>query len=286
MTPSAQKVAIVTGAASGMGEALATHLISKNWLVACLDLQRGPGEALASSLGPNACFFEANVADYDSQAKVFQAVFDKWGRIDALLANAGIVDKSSIYILNYRDSDVIPPAPNLLTTDVDYKGVVYGTQLAIHFMRKNPTPGGKIIATASVAGVYPHESYPEYNGAKAAVINFARGIAPVLKLKENIFINTVLPGIVPTKIIPPEMIAAVSEDCLTPVDTIVRAYDHFLADDNQQTGEALECSVKDHFLIPKQEYVNGRFSARACTVWDPLFKMMHGQNSGLPEAIP
>jgi len=49
-------------------------------------------------------------------------------------------------------------------------------------MRKNPIPGGKIIATASVAGIYPHESYPEYNGAKAAVINFARGAAPVLKL--------------------------------------------------------------------------------------------------------
>ena len=70
----------------------------------------------------------------------------------------------------------VPPAPNLACTDVDYKGVVYGTQLAIHFMRKNPIPGGKIVATASVAGIYPHESYPEYNGAKAAVINFARGV--------------------------------------------------------------------------------------------------------------
>ena len=88
-----------------MGEALATHLINKGWLVACLDLQRGPGEALASSLGPNAHFHEANVADYHSQAKVFQAVFDTWGRIDALLANAGIVDRSSIYILNHRNSD-------------------------------------------------------------------------------------------------------------------------------------------------------------------------------------
>ena len=43
-------------------------------------------------------------------------------------------------------------------------------------------PGGKIVATASVAGLYPHETYPEYNGAKAAVINFVRGVAPVLKL--------------------------------------------------------------------------------------------------------
>lgn len=91
---------------SGMGEALATHFVSKGWFVACLDLQREAGEALAAALGTNAHFWEANVADYDSQARVFQEVFNKWGRIDALLANAGIVDRSSIYILNHRGSDV------------------------------------------------------------------------------------------------------------------------------------------------------------------------------------
>lgn len=88
-----------------MGEALAIHFVSKGWLVACVDLQRGPGETLAASLGPNAHFWEVNVADYDSQALMFQHVFDKWGRIDALLANAGIVDKSSIYILSHRNND-------------------------------------------------------------------------------------------------------------------------------------------------------------------------------------
>ena len=88
-----------------MGESLATHLVSKNWLVAVADLQRGPGEALAKTLGTNATFFETDVASYESQAKTFEAVFKKWGRIDALLANAGIVDRSSIYILNYRNSD-------------------------------------------------------------------------------------------------------------------------------------------------------------------------------------
>jgi NAD(P)-dependent dehydrogenase (short-subunit alcohol dehydrogenase family) len=88
-----------------MGESLATHFVSKNWLVAVADLQRGPGEALARTLGANAIFFETDVASYESQAKTFDAVFRKWGRIDALLANAGIVDKSSIYILNYRNSD-------------------------------------------------------------------------------------------------------------------------------------------------------------------------------------
>jgi NAD(P)-dependent dehydrogenase (short-subunit alcohol dehydrogenase family) len=65
---------------------------------------------------------------------------------------------------------------------VDYKGVVYGTQLAIHFMRKNKIPGGKVVVTASVAGIDPHESYPEYDGAKAAVLNFVRAVHRVLKL--------------------------------------------------------------------------------------------------------
>jgi len=110
------------------------------------------------------------------------------------------------------DRERIPPKPDLLCTDVDYKGVIYGTQLAIHFFRKNRVPGGKIIATASAAAVVPHETYPEYDGAKAAVVNFVRATARILKdvsldrgsswqspdadksEKENITINTVCPG--------------------------------------------------------------------------------------------
>lgn len=90
--------------------------------------------------------------------------------------------------------------------------MVYGTYLAIHFMRKNKTPGGAIVATASIAAVHPHPSYPEYNGAKAAVLNWVRGTAEILKIKHNIRINAVLPGIVATNIIPPEMVAAVKEE--------------------------------------------------------------------------
>lgn len=94
----------------------------------------------------------------------------------------------------------VPPEPDLSTTDVCYKGVVYGTQLAVHFMRQNPTPGGFIIATASAVALYPVASLPEYTGAKAAVLNprnpvargrlttgvqvngFVEACAPILKL--------------------------------------------------------------------------------------------------------
>lgn len=182
----------------------------------------------------------------------------------------------------------MPPAPNLLTTDVDFKGVVYGTQLAVHFMRHNPAgPGGKIVATGSVAGIVPHSTYAEYNGAKAAVINFVRGMAPVLRLKERIAIGVVCPGIVNTTIIPPELVAAVSPECLTPIETIVRAYEGMLDEEGEgRAGEVVECSADKIIKLEVPELGNGSASRRAVTVWEPLFKTMHGENSGLPDAIP
>jgi NAD(P)-dependent dehydrogenase (short-subunit alcohol dehydrogenase family) len=132
-----------------MGTDLARDLLRQGWKVGCLDVNEAAGQKLVSEYGDQALFVKCNVGDYDSQGSAFAAVFDTWGRIDALLANAGIVDRSSVYILEHRNSKALPPAPDVSTTTVDYLGVVYGTQLAIHFMRQNPTPGGQIVATAS-----------------------------------------------------------------------------------------------------------------------------------------
>ena len=228
-----------------MGEAISRDLVSKGWTVAMTDINEN--KSLAEELGSKARFYQSNVASYSSQAKMFDQVFKDFGRIDALCANAGIVDRQSLYQLG-DVSEEIPPEPDLLCTDVDWKGglevwrrlsrsielindsgVVYGTYLATHFMRKNEKPGGVIVATASIAAVHPHPTYPEYNGAKAAVswglqdqkppslmemqvLNWVRGTAGVLKSKHNIRINAVLPGIVRTNIIPPEMVAAVKEE--------------------------------------------------------------------------
>ncbi|KAL4893689.1 hypothetical protein BDV59DRAFT_192857 [Aspergillus ambiguus] len=263
-----KRVAIVTGASSGMGEALSEDLVDRGWQVAMADIQNNA--ELTSKLGDNATFHYCDVADYDIQAKAFQEVWDRYGRLDALCANAGIVDKSSIFILDHKDSDKIPPKPNLLCTDIDYKGVVYGTQLAIHFMRKNTTPGGSIVATSSCAAVMPHETYPEYDGAKAA--------------NENIRINCILPGLVATKIIPPEVVAAVSPECMTPLSTIVSGYSKCLEDESL-VGQALEASAEKLLIVPQPELQNGRVSKRSVTVWDPLFRMYHGEPSQLPDAI-
>jgi NAD(P)-dependent dehydrogenase (short-subunit alcohol dehydrogenase family) len=91
---------------SGIGEGLAHDLVSKGWTVACLDVQKTAGEALVADLnrdGPGkAAFIYCDITNYDQQARAYQEVWDRYGRLDALLANAGIIDQSSVYILNHR----------------------------------------------------------------------------------------------------------------------------------------------------------------------------------------
>ncbi|KAI9923705.1 hypothetical protein ASPWEDRAFT_120695 [Aspergillus wentii DTO 134E9] len=283
------RVAILTGATSGIGIDIAKHLYACGWKVACVGRRKEPGEALVNSLGENARFFQADVSQYQSQADMFHAVYQLWGRIDTLCANAGIVDQSSIYVYDRKDErgiDDIPPEPDLSCTDIDYKGVIYGVQLATHFMRHNrPQSGGRIIVTGSIGGIFPHRSYPEYCGAKAAVIQFIRGVAPLLKQKDNILINGVLPGIISTPIVPPEMIAAVTPECITPMQTVLDAYQVFLEDTTGMAGEMMECSADKHIYYHLPEKGNGRITQRAVTVWEPLFRMIHGEDSGLEGAI-
>jgi len=199
-----------------MGIDIVKHLHAKGWKVAIVGRKQAAGEAVVREIGDeqNARFFQCHLDDYGSQAAMFLGVWKAWGRLDLLCANAGIVDRSSLYIYSWRDKPVeeVPPEPDLQCTDIDYKAVIYGVQLSTHFMRHNTTPGGKIVVNASIGGIFPHQSYPEYCGAKAAVIQYVRGVAPLLKAKENNFINVVMPGAVETPIVPPEMIAAVSPE--------------------------------------------------------------------------
>lgn len=202
---------------SGMGLELAKHLHSKGWKVALVGRRAELGVAAAKEINDeeNARFFSADVSDYHSQAAMFNAVWTLWGRLDLLCINAGIVDKGSLYIYGHRNTPIgdLPPEPDLSCTDIDYKGCIYGIMLATHFMRHNkPDTGGKIVVNTSIGGVFPHRTYPEYCGAKAAVIHYVRNVAPLLKSKENIFVNAVMPGCVDTSIVPPEMTAAVTPE--------------------------------------------------------------------------
>ncbi|KAL2441902.1 Short-chain dehydrogenase/reductase prx6 [Exophiala dermatitidis] len=282
-----KKVALITGAASGMGKALATDLVSKGWNVACVDINSEAGQAVAAALGNQAIFIKCRVDDYDEQAQAFTKTFEKWGRLDAACLNAGYVDRTSIFQLKAKTSDGVPPKPDLSCTDVCWKAVVYGTMLAVHFMRKNATPGGQIVATSSAWGHYGCPTAPEYSGAKAAVIEFCRAAAPVLKMRDNITINAVLPGLVRTGVTLPAMLDSYTPEYITPIENVVASYNRFL-DDPELNGQFLYCAgpaPDDIQFVPRPSRPTGDQSWIMELVCEPLFERVHGERSGLPDAF-
>lgn len=169
-----------------MGLALTRHLIAQGWKVGMSDTNQEQGEALAKELDENALFVQADVRQYEGQAKVFEMVWAKWKRVDfgeseqvficskivdypQVAANAGIVDSFSLYEPPSTSEYGSPSKPNLKTIDVDLCGVIYTVYLALHYFRKNQPSGGKITMTASSAALYPVDAVPMYTAAKHAV---------------------------------------------------------------------------------------------------------------------
>lgn len=72
---------------------------------------------------------------------------------------------------------------------------------------------------------------------------------------------------------------------MTPIKTVTDAYVKLL-DDESLYGQAIECSTDKHLFFPDPPFSNGKASKRAITVWDPLFELLHGELSELPDAIP
>lgn len=182
-------------------------MLAKGYRVAVTGRRVAQGEAIAKELDPegnDVIFAECDVSSHASQSKMFLAVWTKWSRLDVVIANAGLVDRGSIYNFAGKKAAVteIPGEPDLTCTDTDFKGVIFSTQLATHFMRHNSTPGGKIIVTGSMIGVHPCSTFPEYCAAKAGVLHWCRVMAPILKEKEGITINCVLPGAYDTPAMP------------------------------------------------------------------------------------
>lgn len=276
---------------SGIGETLAKHLHSLEYKVALSGRRIAEGEANAASLDPDgetAIFVPCDVSSYTSQSKLFQAVWDKWGHMDVLIANAGLVDRDSKYNFRRRDAPVteLPPEPDTSCIDIDLKGVIYGTALATHFMRHNPgNQGGKIIITGSMIGIHPCPTFPEYCAAKAGVVQYMRSMAPLLKSKDNVAMNTVLPGAVDTSAMP-DFAEAFLPEHLTLPECLLSAYDLFLDDDaNEKVGVAVETGHDKLYTYDVPEYKSGAVAERNTKVYEPWFELIHGEKSKLHSAL-
>ena len=185
------KVTVITGGASGIGEGMVRRFCSEGARVLLADIETDAGQRIADEC--DARFVQLDVSnerDWDALEKI---VCSEYGRLDILLNNAGIVAEKSILEIDLATWN------HLLS--INLTGVMLGCRSAVRLMAKNPGgSGGAIVNTASVAGEDGQIGQAAYSASKAGVIGMTLPIARDL-MNEGVRVNTILPGIFDTPLL-------------------------------------------------------------------------------------
>lgn len=183
----AGKVAIVTGGAQGQGAEIVRQFVAEGAKVVIADVADDHGKALAEELGDAAVFLHLNVADPNEWAQVVDATNEKFGPVNVLANNAGI--------LRFGDVEKMPLDEVDLLFNVNAKGCFLGMQAVSRTMRKNG--GGSIINASSIEGLAGMPSCTAYAGTKFAIRGMTKAAALELGPK-GIRVNSVHPGMIDT----------------------------------------------------------------------------------------
>ncbi len=193
------KVAVITGASQGMGEAHAREFVAAGAKVILTDINDKDGQALADELGENAIFIRHDVRQAEQWQDVVRRGEARFGTINVLINNAGIIGEIADTV-QFKQPDY------QLVCDINQLGVYLGMQSVIPSMIK--AGGGSIVNISSIAGMIACVGAPNlaYVGSKFAVRGMSKQVAVEFGPK-NIRCNSVHPGYILT----PMMVAATDE---------------------------------------------------------------------------
>jgi len=184
------QVAIVTGAAQGIGQAISTALSQEGARLVVSDIQEQAALAAANQLvadGREAMAVAVNVADGESVRSMVERVLSSWGKIDILVNNAGITRDALLIRMKEADWDSV--------LDINLKGVFHCTKAVLPTMTKQRY--GKIVNIASIVGVMGNAGQANYVASKAAVIGLTKTVAREYASR-GITVNAVAPGFIET----------------------------------------------------------------------------------------
>lgn len=200
-----QKVAYITGAGSGLGKAAAIRFAEEGAKVAILSRTKSQIEAVAETIkasGGEALPLVADVSQPEQMEAANQQIIDKWGRLDIVVANAGINGV-------WAAIDQITPDEWDTTLDINLKGTFLTVKYAVPFMKQN---GGSIVVVSSVNGtrIFSNTGATAYSCSKAAQVAFTKMVALELA-KHKIRVNVICPGWIESEIGENTFIREVSE---------------------------------------------------------------------------
>ncbi|WP_369200882.1 3-oxoacyl-ACP reductase [Streptomyces sp. PU-14G] len=185
-TGEGRRVALVTGAARGIGEQIAGRLAREGAHVFCLDVEQAAADLtrVADRLGGTA--LPLDITAGDAGARIVEALPD--GRLDVLVHNAGITrDRRLVNMAADRWADVL---------DVNLASVLRTTD---HLLAAGALRGSRVVATASIAGIAGNVGQTNYAASKAGVIGFVRALAPRARAEHATTVNAVAPGFIETR---------------------------------------------------------------------------------------
>jgi 3-oxoacyl-[acyl-carrier protein] reductase len=193
------RVALITGGAAGIGKATAQRFIEEGARVVICDVNAEAGTAAVQDLGPNAAFYQVNVMDRQAVQAWVDDVVARYGHVDVLVNNAGILRDSQL--VKVKDGELVKQmleAEFDLVIGVNLKGVFNCTQaVAPHMIRQG---SGVILNASSVVGLDGNFGQTNYVATKAGVIGMTKVWARELG-RSGIRVNAVAPGFTATEIL-------------------------------------------------------------------------------------
>lgn len=195
-----EQVAVVTGAASGLGLAIARKLHAEGATVALLDLNEAAVKAAANDVGPNATAYTLDLTNQDQVENVVGQIVELFGRVDILVNSAGVTG-----VTNVKSHEV--DANNLrFVFDVNFMGSFFTARAVLpHMLKRNY---GRILHIASIAGKEGNAGMLAYSASKAAVIGMTK-VQGKEYAETGITINALAPAVIQTPMVdvmPPEQV--------------------------------------------------------------------------------